>query len=71
MAVHTVQCYACAYSIPRLQRGDIARLKGLNWLNDILINYFMTMVVKRSEADPTLPKIWSVDAHVVSRSCPC
>ena len=37
-----------AYQID-ISRKDIDTLKGLNWLNDEIINFYMQMIVERSK----------------------
>ena len=32
-----------------ITRKDIDTLKGLNWLNDEIINFYMQMIVERSK----------------------
>jgi len=39
-------------------RQDIDTLKGLNWLNDSIINFYMQMIVKRSKK-PGYPKVFA------------
>jgi len=45
------------YNIPITVR-DLRTLQGLNWLNDEVINFYMGMIVKRSEG-PDYPKVWA------------
>jgi hypothetical protein len=40
------------------QRQTLQTLKGLTWLNDNIINAYLAMVVRRAEADASLPKLW-------------
>ena len=34
-----------------MTRKDIDTLKGLNWLNDEIINFYMQMIADRAKAD--------------------
>ena len=45
------------YNIPITAR-DLKTLQGLNWLNDEVINFYMNMIMKRSEG-PDYPKVWA------------
>jgi len=45
------------YNIPITVR-DLRTLQGLNWLNDEVINFYMGMIVKRSEG-PDFPKVFA------------
>ncbi|XP_040571820.1 uncharacterized protein [Lepeophtheirus salmonis] len=43
-----------------ITRKDIETLKGLNWLNDEIINFYMQMIVNRSEkAENKFPKVYA------------
>jgi len=46
-----------AYNIPITVR-DLKTLQGLNWLNDEVINFYMGMIMKRSEG-PDFPKVFA------------
>jgi len=46
-----------AYNIPITVR-DLNTLQGLNWLNDEVINFYLQMIVKRSEGEGQ-PKVWA------------
>jgi len=46
-----------AYNIPITVR-DLNTLQGLNWLNDEVINFYLQMIVKRSEGSGQ-PKVWA------------
>ncbi|PIK44981.1 putative sentrin-specific protease 1 [Apostichopus japonicus] len=41
----------------QLTRGDIQTLKGLNWLNDEVVNFFFSMLAERSDNNENLPKV--------------
>ena len=45
-----------AYQID-ISRKDIDTLKGLNWLNDEVINFYMNMIVKRSKENDNWPTV--------------
>lgn len=38
-------------------RNDFATLDGLNWLNDIIINFYLELIKERSEQCEDLPKV--------------
>ncbi|XP_037076518.1 sentrin-specific protease 1-like isoform X2 [Pollicipes pollicipes] len=43
----------------RITRHDLQTLKGLNWLNDEVINFYMNMIMERSKTDNSkLPKVY-------------
>lgn len=41
----------------QLTRLDIQTLKGLNWLNDEIINFYFSMLAERSNKEDNLPKV--------------
>ena len=41
----------------KITRKDIDTLKGLNWLNDEVINFYMQMIVARSKDNDNWPKV--------------
>ncbi len=44
----------------RLSRKDIQTLKGLNWLNDEIINFYMSLICERNTAKAdSLPKTYA------------
>ena len=45
-----------AFSIS-VTRRDISTLKGLNWLNDEIINFYMSLICERSKESPGLAKV--------------
>lgn len=46
-----------AFNVP-IYRKDIQTLKGLNWLNDEIINFYMTLICERSKDEAkSLPKV--------------
>ncbi|XP_018493709.1 uncharacterized protein LOC100899261 [Galendromus occidentalis] len=38
---------------------DLRSLIGLNWLNDVVINVYLNLIVNRSRDDPRLPRVYS------------
>eukprot|EP00096_Caligus_rogercresseyi_P010084 TRINITY_DN3559_c0_g1_i1.p1 TRINITY_DN3559_c0_g1~~TRINITY_DN3559_c0_g1_i1.p1 ORF type:complete len:599 (-),score=196.91 TRINITY_DN3559_c0_g1_i1:114-1877(-) len=42
-----------------ISRKDIETLKGLNWLNDEIIHFYLQMIVHRSTNNPKLPKVYA------------
>jgi len=42
----------------RITRHDLQTLKGLNWLNDEVINFYMNMLMDRSKKNEKLPKVY-------------
>ncbi|OQR78931.1 sentrin-specific protease 1-like [Tropilaelaps mercedesae] len=49
-----------------ITRNDLETLTGLNWLNDNVINFYLTMVVERAKADPALPKVYAFNTFFVT-----
>jgi sentrin-specific protease 1 len=41
----------------KITRHDLQTLKGLNWLNDEVINFYLNMISRRSEQHSYLPKV--------------
>lgn len=42
-----------------LTRRDIQTLKGLNWLNDEVINFYMHLIMERSKQKSSFPKVYA------------
>ena len=42
-----------------ITRKDIDTLKGLNWLNDEVINFYMQMIVERSQEHDNWPNVYA------------
>jgi len=42
-----------------IRNQDLVTLKGLNWLNDNIINFYMSMVVARAGPDNSLPSVYA------------
>lgn len=40
-----------------ITRKDLLTLKGLDWLNDEVINFYMNLICERSKNDESLPKV--------------
>lgn len=45
---------------PSPQRANLRSLQGREWLNDVVINVYLAMLMARSQADPALPRLWLV-----------
>ncbi|XP_011553362.3 sentrin-specific protease 1 [Plutella xylostella] len=45
----------------RIHRRDLQTLAGLNWLNDEVINFYMNLLMQRSEQRPDLPKVYATN----------
>lgn len=43
----------------RITRRDFQTLKGLNWLNDEVINFYMNLLIERSRAANELPSVYA------------
>lgn len=49
-------------------RRDIASLNGLNWLNDEVINFYMNLIMERSQNKKSnLPKVYSMNTFFYPR----
>ena len=42
-----------------ITRKDIDTLKGLNWLNDEIINFYLQMIVERSKENDNWPNVYA------------
>lgn len=42
-----------------ITRKDIQTLKGLNWLNDEIINFYMNLLCERSQQNTDVPKCYA------------
>ena len=50
-----------AFKIP-ITGKDVNKLRGLNWLNDEVINFYMQMIVERSStSESDLPKVYATN----------
>ncbi|CAB3237686.1 unnamed protein product [Arctia plantaginis] len=45
----------------RIHRRDLQTLSGLNWLNDEIINFYMNLLMQRSEERKDLPKVYATN----------
>jgi sentrin-specific protease 1 len=43
----------------KITRHDLRTLQGLNWLNDEVINFYINLIVRRSEMRNDLPKVYA------------
>jgi len=44
-----------------ITRKDLETLRGLNWLNDEIINFYLQMVVERSTKNDNWPKVYAMN----------
>lgn len=51
----------------KITRKDIDTLKGLNWLNDEVINFYMAMIVQRGNDNDNFPKIYATNTFFYPR----
>lgn len=51
----------------KIKRSDIGTLAGLNWLNDEVINFFMNMLMQRSQEDTKYPKVYAFNTFFYPR----
>ncbi len=49
-----------AYNIP-ITRKDLDTLRGLNWLNDEIINFYLQMIVERSKTNDNWPNVYATN----------
>ncbi|KHN81216.1 Sentrin-specific protease [Toxocara canis] len=42
-----------------LTRKDLMTLRGLDWLNDEVINFYMNLICERADMDSSLPKVYA------------
>ncbi|OWR40766.1 putative sentrin/sumo-specific protease [Danaus plexippus plexippus] len=45
----------------RIHRRDLQTLAGLNWLNDEVINFYMNLLMQRSEERKELPRVYATN----------
>lgn len=50
-----------------LKGNALATLRGLNWLDDEVINFYFNMIMERSENDRTLPRVWIFNSHFMPK----
>uniref|UniRef100_A0A914XL89 Ubiquitin-like protease family profile domain-containing protein n=1 Tax=Plectus sambesii TaxID=2011161 RepID=A0A914XL89_9BILA len=43
----------------QIRRRDLLTLSGLEWLNDEVINFYMNMIMARSDANQKMPKVYA------------
>lgn len=48
-----------------IKRTDILTLKGLTWLNDQVINFYMNLIQERSKKNTRLPKIYCMNTFFI------
>jgi len=59
--VTLVECY----SIP-IARKDLDTLRGLNWLNDEIINFYLNMIMARSKENDNWPNVHAFNTFFLS-----
>ncbi len=55
-----------AFSID-IKRKDLDTLKGLNWLNDEVINFYMNMICERSKEHDNWPNVYAYNTFFYSK----
>ena len=53
------------YSIP-IARKDLDTLRGLNWLNDEIINFYLNMIMARSKENDNWPNVHAFNTFFLS-----
>lgn len=48
-----------------IKRADLFTLTGTEWLNDEVINFYMNLLVERSEQNPHLPKLYCMNTFFI------
>jgi sentrin-specific protease 1 len=56
----------CKFDIP-ITRKDLQTLKGLNWLNDEVINFYFQMIMSRSQSEDDLPSVYVFSSFFYTR----
>ena len=46
-----------------ITQSDLNRLTGLNWLNDEIVNFYMSMIVERSKENDRWPKVYAFSTY--------
>jgi hypothetical protein len=50
-----------------ITRKDLDTLRGLNWLNDEIINFYMQMIVARSSTTDNWPKVYAMNTFFLPK----
>ncbi|XP_064458246.1 sentrin-specific protease 1-like [Ornithodoros turicata] len=50
-----------------IRRCDMETLSGLNWLNDEVINFYMNLLMQRSQENPKLAKVYAFNTFFYPR----
>uniref|UniRef100_A0A915CTF3 Ubiquitin-like protease family profile domain-containing protein n=1 Tax=Ditylenchus dipsaci TaxID=166011 RepID=A0A915CTF3_9BILA len=50
-----------------LYNGDMKLLEPLQWLNDIIIEFYVELVVERSQINPLLPKVYAFNTNFFNK----
>ncbi|KAK6640415.1 hypothetical protein RUM44_012109 [Polyplax serrata] len=51
----------------RITRRDMQTLRGLNWLNDEVINFYMNLIMSRNMKDKSLPKVYAFNTFFYTK----
>uniref|UniRef100_A0A915DZS0 Ubiquitin-like protease family profile domain-containing protein n=1 Tax=Ditylenchus dipsaci TaxID=166011 RepID=A0A915DZS0_9BILA len=52
-----------------IMRKDLLSLRGLEWLNDEVINFYMNLICERSKQEPALPKTYAFSTFFYASLC--
>ena len=55
-----------AHNIP-ITRKDLDTLRGLNWLNDEIINFYLQMIVARSKENDNWPNVYAMNTFFLPK----
>ena len=55
-----------AHSIP-ITRKDLDTLRGLNWLNDEIINFYLAMIVERGKENDNWPNVYTMNTFFLKK----
>ncbi|XP_055603201.1 sentrin-specific protease 1-like isoform X2 [Uranotaenia lowii] len=50
-----------------ITRNDLATLIGDNWLNDEVINFYMNLLIERSEQNESLPRVYAMNTFFIPK----
>ena len=51
----------------KLNFSDLNRLRGLSWLNDEIINFYLEMIMARSAKHPNWPKCYAMNTFFLGK----
>ena len=49
----------------RVTRSDLGSLDGLNWLNDVIMNAYLNLIVNRNRENPRLPRVYAFNTFLL------